>query len=122
MFERFTERSRNTIALAQNEAGRLKHDYVGTGHLLVGLLQIEDGMANDVLSSSGVSTEAARSRLERISGFGEKDVSAKPFTRSAKRVFEKSSETALEFGENYVGVDRAELQAEVRSAIRVGDR
>jgi len=105
MFERFTERARQVVVLAQDEARALKHDYIGTEHILLGLLR-EGGLATNVLESLGVRLEEARSYVARIAGKGDGPVSGQiPFTPGAKRVLELSLREALTIGDNYIGTE-----------------
>ncbi|MBC7294271.1 MAG: NDP-hexose 4-ketoreductase, partial [Thermoleophilia bacterium] len=89
MFERFTERARQVIVLAQEEARMLRHNYIGTEHLLLGLLREADGVAARVLSSLEVSLEEVRGEVARIVGEGEQEAQGQiPFTPRAKKVLE----------------------------------
>lgn len=87
MFERFTEQSRRVVVLAQDEARRLNHHYIGTEHLLLGLLREEDGLAARVLESLGVTLDRIREQVARLVGAGEEVTSGQiPFTPRAKKV------------------------------------
>ena len=89
MFERFTERARQVVVLAQEEARALKHNYIGTEHLLLGLLREEEGVAARVLDSLQISTEEVRAAVVRIVGTGEEVATGQiPFTPRAKKVLE----------------------------------
>lgn len=105
MFERFTERARRVISLAQEESGRLRHDYVGTEHLLVGLIREGEGVAAQALTAAGVTVEGAREQVEAVVGYGEADTSQKPFTSESKRVLESSLKETFGLGHNYIGTE-----------------
>ena len=105
MFERFTERSRKVVVLAQDEARRLRRPYLGTEHLLVGLLQ-EGSIATESLSDLGVTLDAAREQVEGIVGYGEDDTFAQaPFSGHSKKVLEFSVTESLQLGHSYVGAE-----------------
>jgi hypothetical protein len=110
VFERFTEQARQVIVLAQEEARRVKHNYIGTEHILLGLLREEQGLAAAVLTSHGLSLESARAQVVRIIGSGE-DVAAGqiPFTPRAKRILERALREALGLGHNYIGTEHLAL-------------
>ncbi len=96
MFERFTDRARHVVVLAQGEAGMLGHDYIGTEHLLLGLLSEEEGMAAQVLGELGIRLESARSEVESIIGRGQAPSGSHiPFTPRAKKVLELALREAL---------------------------
>ncbi|MDQ4062975.1 MAG: dihydroneopterin aldolase [Actinomycetota bacterium] len=104
MFERFTEQARKAIVLAQEEARRLNHGYVGTEHLLLGLLRQEEGVAARALDSLGVTLNEAREQIESMVGGGEEGmVDQPPFTPRSKRVLEFALREALQFGDAYAG-------------------
>jgi ATP-dependent Clp protease ATP-binding subunit ClpC len=104
MFERFTERAREVIVLAQDEARRLSHNYIGTEHLLLGLLREEEGLAARALESLGVTLEEVRAQVARIIGQGDEVTTGQiPFTPRAKKVLELALREALSLGHNYVG-------------------
>src|SRR3712207_835593 len=105
MFERFTERSRKVVVLAQEESGRLGHAYIGTEHLLLGLIREEEGVAAQALAASGVTVEGVREQVEAIVGYGEADTPQKPFRTEPKRVLESSLEESLRPGHNYIGTE-----------------
>jgi len=105
MFERFTERSRRVVVLAQEESGRLGHGYIGTEHLLLGLIREREGVAAQALAASGVTVEGVRDQVEAIVGYGEADTSQKPFRAESKRVLESSLREALGLGHNYIGTE-----------------
>ena len=106
MFERFTERARQVVVLAQEEARELKHNYIGTEHLLLGLLREGDGVAARVLSGLEVSLEDVRGEIMRIVGEGEHEAQGQiPFTPRAKKVLELALREALSLGHNYIGTE-----------------
>jgi ATP-dependent Clp protease ATP-binding subunit ClpA len=106
MFERFTERARQVIVLAQDEARTLEHDYIGTEHLLLGLLREQDGVAGRLLSSLGITIDDVRSQVLRIVGTGDEVASGQmPFTPRAKRVLELALREALSLGHDYIGTE-----------------
>jgi hypothetical protein len=105
MFERFTDKARRTVVLAQEEARLLRHDYVGTEHILLGLLRERGGVAARALTSLGISLEAARERLEAAVGRGQAVSGHIPFTRQAKRTLELALREALQLGDNYIGTE-----------------
>src|SRR5512140_211718 len=106
MFERFTERARQVVVLAQEEARSLKHNYIGTEHLLLGLLREEEGVAARVLDSLDVSVEEVRAAVVRIVGSGEESPQGQiPFTPRAKKVLELALREALSLGHNYIGTE-----------------
>ena len=106
MFERFTDRARRVVVLAQEEARLLKHHYIGTEHILLGLIHEGDGVAAKALESLGVSLEAVRSQVEKIIGKGKSEPGSHiPFTPRAKKVLEFSLREALQLGHNYIGTE-----------------
>ncbi len=106
MFERFTERARQVVVLAQEEARALKHNYIGTEHLLLGLLREEEGVAARVLDTLDVSVEEVRAAVVRIVGSGEEAPQGQiPFTPRAKKVLELALREALSLGHNYIGTE-----------------
>ena len=106
MFERFTDRARRVVVLAQDEARGLKHNYIGTEHLLLGLISEGEGVAAKALETMGIKGEAVRASVVEIIGEGEKPVEGHiPFTPRAKRVFELSLREALQLGHNYIGTE-----------------
>ena len=106
MFERFTDRARRVVVLAQDEARGLKHNYIGTEHLLLGLISEGEGVAAKALETMGIKGEAVRASVIAIIGEGEKPVEGHiPFTPRAKRVFELSLREALQLGHNYIGTE-----------------
>ncbi len=106
MFERFTDRARRVVVLSQEEARRLDHKYIGTEHLLLGLLAEEEGVAARALRAMDISLEAARSGVEDIIDPGDGAPSGHmPFTPRAKKVLELSLREALQLGHNYIGTE-----------------
>ena len=106
MFERFTERAREVVVLAQEEARLLKHNYIGTEHLLLGLLREEEGLAARVLASLDVTLDNVRGQVEQIIGPGEETPAGQiPFTPRAKKVLELSLREGLSLGHNYIGTE-----------------
>ncbi len=106
MFERFTDRARRVVVLAQEEARMLSHNYIGTEHILLGLIHEGDGIAAKALESLGVSLEAVRAQVEEIIGQGQQAPSGHiPFTPRAKKVLELSLREALQLGHNYIGTE-----------------
>jgi ATP-dependent Clp protease ATP-binding subunit ClpC len=106
VFERFTERARQVVVLAQEEARTLGHPYVGTEHILLGLLREEEGMAARVLASLEITVERARRQVVRIVGSGEEVTTGQiPFTPGAKKVLERSLHESLSLGHNYIGTE-----------------
>jgi ATP-dependent Clp protease ATP-binding subunit ClpC len=106
MFERFTERARQVIVLAQEEARMLRHNYIGTEHLLLGLLREADGVAARVLGTLEVSLEEVRGEVTRIVGEGDHESQGQiPFTPRAKKVLELALREALSLGHNYIGTE-----------------
>jgi ATP-dependent Clp protease ATP-binding subunit ClpC len=106
VFERFTERSRQVVVLAQDEARRLRHNYIGTEHILLGLLRDQEGLAARVLDSFQVTVEEVRAQVARIVGEGEEVTTGQiPFTPRTKKVLELSLREALSLGHNYIGTE-----------------
>ena len=106
MFERFTERARRVVVLAQEEARMLGHDYLGTEHILLGLIGEGEGVAAQALESLGISLAAVRQHVEGITGQGEHAPSGHiPFTAPAKEVLELSLREVLQLGHNYIGTE-----------------
>ena len=104
MFERFTERARQVVVLAQDESRALGHNYIGTEHLLLGLLREEEGVAARALNSLRITADAAREQVMQIVGSGEETATGQiPFTPRAKKVLELSLKEAKALGQNYVG-------------------
>jgi ATP-dependent Clp protease ATP-binding subunit ClpC len=106
VFERFTDRARKVVVLAQEEARLLDHNYIGTEHLLLGLIQEAEGVAAKVLESLDISLEAVRLQVEAIIGQGKGTPTGNiPFTPRAKKVLELSLREALQLGHNYIGTE-----------------
>jgi hypothetical protein len=106
MFERFTSEARRVVVLAQQEARMLHHNYIGTEHILLGLIHQGDGVAAKALESLGISLEAVRQQVEEIIGQGQQAPSGHiPFTPRAKKVLELSLREALQLGHNYIGTE-----------------
>lgn len=106
MFERFTDRARRVIVLAQEEARSLNHSYIGTEHILLGLIQEGEGVAAKALESMGIALDAVRQEVEEIIGKGsEPPVGHIPFTPRAKKVLELSLREGLQMGHKYIGTE-----------------
>ncbi|HYY43940.1 MAG TPA: ATP-dependent Clp protease ATP-binding subunit [Actinomycetota bacterium] len=106
MFERFTDRARRVVVLAQEEARLLNHNYIGTEHILLGLIHEGEGVAAKALESLGISLEKVRHQVEEIIGAGQSPPSGHiPFTPRAKKVLELSLREALQLGHNYIGTE-----------------
>jgi ATP-dependent Clp protease ATP-binding subunit ClpC len=106
VFERFTDRARRVVVLAQEEARQLSHSYIGTEHVLLGLIHEGEGVAAKALESLGISLEAVRGQVEEIIGRGGSAPSGHiPFTPRAKKVLELSLREALQLGHNYIGTE-----------------
>ena len=117
MFERFTERARQVVVLAQDEARALAHDYIGTEHLLLGILREEEGIGARVLESLGVTVDRTRNQVVRIVGRGEQLASGQiPFTPHAKRALELALREATSLGHNDIGTEHILL-----GLVRAGD-
>jgi ATP-dependent Clp protease ATP-binding subunit ClpC len=110
VFERFTEPAREVVVYAQDEARSLKHNYIGTEHLLLGLLRVEDGLALRVLSSLGVGLDEVRDQVVRNVGRGDVEPAGQiPFTPRAKKALELSLREALSLGHDYIGTEHVLL-------------
>jgi hypothetical protein len=106
VFERFTDRARRVLVLAQEEARLLNHSFIGTEHILLGLIQERDGVAAQALRTLGVSLEAAREKVEETIGVaGTSPGGSPPFTPRAKKVLELSLREALQLGHSYIGTE-----------------
>jgi ATP-dependent Clp protease ATP-binding subunit ClpA len=117
MFERFTDRARRVVVLAQDEARLLEHDYVDTEHILLGLIHEGQGVAAKALESLGISLQAVRAQTEEIIGQGQQAPSGRiPFTPSAKKVMELSLRESLQLSHKYIGTEHILL-----GLIREGD-
>jgi ATP-dependent Clp protease ATP-binding subunit ClpA len=117
MFERFTDRARRVVVLAQEEARMLDHNYIGTEHILLGLLREGEGVAVKALESLGISLQAVRQQVEEIIGRGQQVPSEViPFTPRSKKVLELSLREALQLGSRFIGTEHILL-----GLIREGD-
>ena len=117
MFERFTNRARHTVVLAQEEARQLKHNYIGTEHILLGLLGEPEGYAGRVLTSFGITRDGAREEVRAMVGLGNSEQSGHiPFTPRAKKTLELALREALALHHNYIGTEHILL-----GVIREGD-
>ena len=117
MFEKFTDRARRVVVLAQEEARMLNHNYIGTEHILLGLIHEGEGVAAKALESLGISLEAVRQQVEEIIGQGQQALPGHiPFTPRAKKVLELSLREARQLGHNYIGTEHILL-----GLIREGD-
>jgi hypothetical protein len=106
MFERFTDRARRVIVLAQEEARLLDHDYIGTEHILLGLIREREGVAAQALESLGISLEAVRAEVEQVIGRGQTTPGPQiPFTPRSKKVLELSLREARSLGHDYIGTE-----------------
>ena len=106
MFERFTERARQVVVLAQDESRVLKHNYIGTEHILLGLLREEEGLAARVLDTLDITVDEVRAQVVRIVGQGDEvDTGQIPFTPRVKKVLELALQEALERDHNYIGTE-----------------
>ena len=106
MFERFTEPARRVVVLAQEEARALRHNYIGTEHLLLGLFREEDGLAARVLDSLGLTVDEVSGEVARIIGQGDEVTTGQiPFTPRAKKVLDLGLREALSLGHKYVGTE-----------------
>jgi ATP-dependent Clp protease ATP-binding subunit ClpC len=118
MFQRFTDRARRVVVRAQDEARTLNHDYIGTEHLLLGLIhEGVGGMAAKALESMGISPDAVRERVEEVNGRGEQAPSGHiPFTPQAKEVLKLALDESIQLGHQYIGTEHILL-----GLIREGD-
>ncbi len=117
MFERFTDRARRVLVLAQEEARLLNHSFIGTEHLLLGLIHEGEGLAAQALESLGISLESVREKVEETIGpAGQAPTGSPPFTPRAKKVLELSLREALQLGHNYIGTEHILL-----GLVREGD-
>jgi ATP-dependent Clp protease ATP-binding subunit ClpA len=106
MFERFTDRARRVVVLAQEEARMLNHDYIGTEHLLLGLIHEGEGVAATALGAMEIRLEAVRLQVEELTGRGHDAPSGHiPFTRRAKKVLELSLRESTQLGHRYIGTE-----------------
>jgi len=117
MLERFTDRARRVVALAEEEARRLDHNYIGTEHILLGLIREGEGVAAKALESLGISLDAVRQQVEEIIGQGQQTpFDVIPFTPRSKKVLELSLRESQQLGHNYIGTEHILL-----GLIREGD-
>ena len=118
MFERFTDRARRVVVRAQEEARALDHDYIGTEHILLGLLREGQGVAAKALASLGIGQEVVRQRVGDVVPPGQVEARSGhiPFTPRAKRVLELSRGEAQQLGHHYIGTEHILL-----ALIRQGD-
>jgi ATP-dependent Clp protease ATP-binding subunit ClpA len=117
MFERFTDRARRVVVLAQEEARRLDHNYIGTEHILLGLISEGKGVAARALESLGISLDAVRQQVEEIIGQGQQEPPGHiPFTPRAKKVLELSLRESKQLSHNYIGTEHILL-----GLVREGD-
>ena len=122
MFQRFSDQARRVVVLAQEEARTLDHDYIGTEHILLGLIREGDGVAAQALRSLGLDLEAVRQQVGEIVGQGKRGQGTQgpsghmPFTSRAKRVLELSLREALQLGHEHIGTEHILL-----GVVRVGD-
>jgi hypothetical protein len=117
MFERFTDRARRVVVLAQEEARLLDHDYIGTEHIFLGLVHEGEGIGAQVLTSFGITLDEARNTVHSIVGTGTRAPSGHiPFTARAKKVLEYGLREALQLGHNFIGTEHVLL-----GLLRVGD-
>ena len=106
VFERFTDRARRVVVLAQEEARLLNHNYIGTEHILLGLIHEGEGVAARALEGLGINLESVRSQVVEIIGQGSQAPTGHiPFTPRAKKVLELSLREALQLGHNYIGTE-----------------
>ncbi|ASZ74797.1 hypothetical protein KHO57_gp107 [Mycobacterium phage Phabba] len=120
MFERFTDRARRVCVLAQEEARMLNHNYIGTEHLLLGLVHEGEGVAAKALEALDINLETVRGEVEEIIGHGQQAPTGHiPFTERSKKVLELSLREALQLGHNYIGTEHL-LLALIREGEGVG--
>jgi len=106
MFERFTDRARRVVVLAQEEARMLDHNYIGTEHILLGLIHEGEGIAAQALTTMGIGLDAVRGQVEQTIGKGQAKAAGHiPFTPRAKKVLELALREALQLGHNYIGTE-----------------
>ena len=111
MFERFTEQARQVVVLAQDEARQLKHNYIGTEHILLGLLREKEGLAGQALEVLDITVEEMRAQVARVVGPGDEVMTGQmiPFTPRAKKVLELALSEARSLGHNYIGTEHIML-------------
>lgn len=120
MFERYTDRARRVVVLAQEDARQLAHNYIGTEHILLGLVHEGDGVAGQVLDKLGITRKHIQTRVEEVIGRGtDRPCGHIPFTPRAKKVLELSLREALQLGHNYIGTEHI-LLALIREGEGVG--
>ena len=106
MFERFTDRASRVVVLAQEEAKLLNHNYIGTEHILLGLIHEGDGVAAKALEQLGISLDAVLAQVQDMIGTGSQQTTGHiPFTPRAKKALELSLREALQLGHNYIGTE-----------------
>ncbi|MBR6440006.1 MAG: ATP-dependent Clp protease ATP-binding subunit ClpC, partial [Aeriscardovia sp.] len=106
MFDRFTDRAKHSVVLAQKQAHSLNHAYIGTEHLLLGLLDEKEGIAAQVLAEKGITLDKARDQVIDMIGMGDSpDANHLPFTSNAKKVLDGSLREALQLGQTYIGTE-----------------
>lgn len=114
MFERFTEKARRVVILAQEESGELGHDHIGTEHLLLALIREEDGIAAQALNETGITLDDTRKKVEELVGQGEPEPKRRsgkrprqhvPFTSRAKKTMELALRESMGLGHNYIGTE-----------------
>ena len=105
MFERFTDKARRVVVLTHHEARLLNHNYIGTEHILLGLIHEGEGVAAEVLESLGISLEKARQQVEEMIGAGQSPPLSFPFTPRAKKALELSLGEAFKLGHNYIATE-----------------
>src|SRR5215469_1987608 len=106
MFERFTDRARRAVVLAQEEARMLDHGYIGTEHLLLGIIHEGEGVAAKTMKALGIDLDAVRQEVKQIIGRGQHPPSGNiPFTPRAKKVLELSLRESTQLGHNYIGTE-----------------
>ncbi len=114
MFERFTEKARRVVILAQEESRELGHDHIGTEHLLLALVREQEGIAGQALSETGITLDDTRKKVEELVGRGEPEPKRRsgkrwrrhvPFTPRAKKTMELALREALGLGHNYIGTE-----------------
>ena len=117
MFQRFTDRARRVVVQAQKEAGMLGHDYLGTEHVLLGLIHDGNGVAAKALEALGIGSDAVRQRVEEVTVRGEQVPSGRiPFTEQAKDVLKLALQESHDLGHDYIGTEHILL-----GLIREGD-
>lgn len=117
MFQRFTDRARRVVVLSQEEAGRLGHDYLGTEHVLLGLIHEGNGVAAKALEALGISSDAVRQRVEEVTVRGEQVPSGHiPFAEQTKDVLKLALQESRDLGHDYIGTEHILL-----GLIREGD-